>query len=138
MKEENKQVGKIIGIDYGSVRVGIAVSDKNAQFAIPFSVIENNSDLFAKIEKIAKDNEVKEMVMGESRDFSGKPNMIFLDSINLKEKLEEKGYKVYFEPEFMTSVQAERIQGKNTMSDASAAALILQSYLDKNYKNTNL
>ncbi len=138
MKEEHKQVGKIIGIDYGSVRVGIAVSDKNAQFAIPFSVIENNSDLFSKIEKIATDNEVKEIVMGESRDFSGKPNMIFLDSIDLKEKLEGKGYKVYFEPEFMTSIQAERIQGKNKMTDASAAALILQSYLDKNYKNTNL
>ncbi len=138
MKEEHKQVGKIIGIDYGSVRVGVAVSDKNAQFAIPFSVIQNDSDLISKIEKIAKDNEVKEIVMGESKDFNGKPNLIFLDSIDLKEKLEAKGYKVYFEPEFMTSIQAERIQGKNTMTDASAAALILQSYLDKNYKNNNL
>lgn len=134
MKEENKQNGKIIGIDYGSVRVGLAISDQNRQFAMPLSVISNDSDLVSKIDKIAIDNEVKEIVMGESLDFKGKPNMIFLDSIDLKEKLESKGYVVYFEPEFMTSVQAERFQGKTALTDASAAALILQSYLDKNYK----
>lgn len=133
MKSENKQTGKIMGIDYGSVRVGIAISDQNRQFAMPFSVIQNDSELISKIEKIAIDNNTKEMVMGESRDFSGKPNTIFLDSIDLKEKLESKGYVVYFEPEFMTSVQAERFQGKTSLTDASAAALILQSYLDKNY-----
>ena len=134
MKEENKQNSKIIGIDYGSVRVGVAISDQNRQFAMPFSVISNDSDLVSKIDKIAVDNEVKEIVMGESLDFKGKPNMIFLDSVDLKEKLEAKGYAVYFEPEFMTSVQAERFQGKTALTDASAAALILQSYLDKNYK----
>lgn len=134
MKEENKQNSKIIGIDYGSVRVGVAISDQNRQFAMPFSVISNDSDLVSKIDKIAIDNEAKEIVMGESLDFKGKPNMIFLDSVDLKEKLEAKGYVVYFEPEFMTSVQAERFQGKTALSDASAAALILQSYLDKNYK----
>ena len=134
MKEENKQNSKIIGIDYGSVRVGVAISDQNRQFAMPFSVISNDSDLISKIDKIAIDNEVKEIVMGESLDFKGKPNMIFLDSVDFKEKLEAKGYAVYFEPEFMTSVQAERFQGKTALTDASAAALILQSYLDKNYK----
>jgi RNase H-fold protein (predicted Holliday junction resolvase) len=39
---------------------------------------------------------------------------------------------VRLEPEFLTSVQAEKITGKNDMHDASAAAIILQSYLDKN------
>ena len=42
-----------------------------------------------------------------------------------------KGLIVFLEPEFMTSVAAERFQGKNDMHDASAAALILQSFLDK-------
>jgi RNase H-fold protein (predicted Holliday junction resolvase) len=38
---------------------------------------------------------------------------------------------VVFEPEFLTSHQAEYFQGKHDLLDASAAALILQSYLDK-------
>jgi hypothetical protein len=42
---------------------------------------------------------------------------------------------VIYEPEFMTSVQASRITGENDMLDASAAALILQSYLDKQVKD---
>ena len=41
------------------------------------------------------------------------------------------GFEVVLEPEFMTSAQAERLQGKNDKIDASAAALILQSYLDR-------
>lgn len=138
MTEENKQTGKILGIDYGSKRIGLAVSDENRQFAMPLSVIANDEDLMVKLEKIATDNEIKEIVMGESKDYSGKANLILMDSIELKEKLESKGYTVYFEPEFMTSVQAERFQGKTALTDASAAALILQSYLDKNYKTVNL
>jgi RNase H-fold protein (predicted Holliday junction resolvase) len=51
-----------------------------------------------------------------------------------KKQLETIGFQVVFEPEFMTSVQASQITGENEMSDASAAALILQSYLDKNKK----
>ena len=58
------------------------------------------------------------------------------ESLNLKRDLEEKGFVVHMEPEFMTSAAAERFQGKNDMIDASAAALILQSFLDKqNSKN---
>ena len=43
--------------------------------------------------------------------------------------LEKEGFTVFLEPEFMTSANAERFQGKNEMLDASAAALILQSFL---------
>ncbi|MFA6554555.1 MAG: RuvX/YqgF family protein [Candidatus Paceibacterota bacterium] len=122
---------RILGIDYGSKRIGLALSDENRQFALPLSVIQNTPFYFEEIEKIAIDNEVKEIVMGESRNYKGEPNEIFLDSLELKEKLEMKGFKVYFEAEFMTSMQAERFQGKTDLSDASAAALILQSYLDR-------
>ena len=47
------------------------------------------------------------------------------------EDLEKEGYIVHLEPEFMTSANAERFQGKNDMLDASAGALILQSFLDR-------
>ncbi len=127
--EDKKQ--RILGIDYGSKRIGLALSDENGQFAMPLSVIENDDMLIDKIRKIALDNEIGVIVMGESRNYDGKPNSILLDSITLKEDLEAEGYIVHFEPEFMTSVQAERFQGKTEMLDASAAALILQSYLDR-------
>ena len=125
------KINKILGIDYGGKRVGVAISDEGMKFALPVTVIENSPLLLEEVSKIALDNSAKEIVLGESNDYSGKPNPIMLEVIEFKKHLEEKGYIVHFELEFMTSVQAERLQGKNKMSDASAAALILQSYLDK-------
>jgi putative Holliday junction resolvase len=136
---------RLLGIDYGSKRVGVALSDEAGQFAIPYSVIANSrtisngslhsSGLIDEIENIASKNQVKEIVMGESRDYKGAANAIMVDGLKLKEQLESKGFIVHLEPEFMTSVQAERLQGKNAKSDSSAAALILQAYLDKEKKN---
>ena len=122
---------RILGIDYGSKRVGVAVSDPERKFALPVSVIENTPDLASEIEKIANENETTEIVLGESRNYKGEPNETLLDSMELKDDLESRNLTVYFEPEFMTSIQAERIQGKNAKLDASAAAIILQSYLDR-------
>ena len=122
---------RILGIDYGGKRIGVAISDEARQFALPVSVVSNTSLALDEIIKIAKDFDTTEMVMGESRDYQGKANTILLESLEFKNNLEKKGYIVHPEPEFMTSVAAERFQGKNQFHDASAAALILQSYLDK-------
>ncbi len=122
---------RILGIDYGSKRVGVAVSDENRQFALPVSVIQNTTDLVAEIEKIAASNKTKEVVLGESKNYKGEGNKILLASMEFKERLQAKGFTVIWETEFMTSIQAERFQGKTELTDASAAALILQSYLDR-------
>ena len=72
--------------------------------------------------------------MGESRDFHGKINEIMWKIEGFKKQLETMGKKVVYEPEFLSSVQASKITGENDMIDASAAAIILQSYLDRNNK----
>ncbi|MES2216698.1 MAG: RuvX/YqgF family protein [Patescibacteria group bacterium] len=126
---------KLLGIDYGSKRVGVAISDENNQFGLPLTVIQNtfaaSSDLAHEIQKLAKGYDINEIVLGESKNYKGEDNTIMAKSLELKKEMEGCGYLVHFEPEFMTSANAERFQGKNDMSDASAAALILQSFLDK-------
>jgi putative Holliday junction resolvase len=122
---------RVLGIDYGSKRSGVAVSDENRQFALPLIVVQNTRDLVEEIAKIALRHQAREIVLGESRNYKGEPNLILTDSIDFKKKLEARGLVVHFEEEFMTSAQAERLQGKNDKTDASAAALILQSYLDR-------
>ncbi|MCX6719444.1 MAG: RuvX/YqgF family protein [Candidatus Taylorbacteria bacterium] len=125
---------RILGIDYGTKRVGIAVSDEARRFALPVSVIANTRNLIGEIEKIAKANGVKEIVLGESRNYKGEPNVIFDEVDRFKHELERRGFLVYFELEFMTSAQAERFHKGSDKIDASAAALILQSFLDKKFK----
>jgi putative Holliday junction resolvase len=126
---------KYLGIDYGTKRVGIALSDEGATFALPLKVLpnsKNNHDLLDSINEVVCDNEVKTIVLGESKDFKGEDNKIMDKIREFKEVLENKlQIPVILEPEFLTSHAAEQFQGKNDMHDASAAALILQSYLDR-------
>ncbi len=123
---------RTLGIDYGDKRVGVAVSDEDGKFAFPLVVLKNTKSLLFEISEIIKDKEVGLVVVGESLNYAGEPNLIMKDIDRFVEELkEETALEVIYEPEFLTSVQAEKIQGKNQMLDASAAALILQSYLDR-------
>ena len=122
---------RILGIDYGSKRIGLALSDEGRQFAMPLIVINSTKNLLDEVLKIAKEKETTEIVMGESKNYKGEANVIMSESLEFKKQLETNGLTVHLEPEFMTSANAERFQGKHDMLDASAAALILQSFLDK-------
>ena len=122
---------RILGIDYGTKRIGVAVSDESRTFALPVVVVKNSDIALREIIEIARQHEAKEIVIGESRNYRLQPNAIFEEADAFKKELEKAGYKVHLELEFMTSVNADRFQGKTDMTDASAAALILQSYLDR-------
>ena len=134
---------KFLGIDYGSKKIGIAVSDDSANLAFPKCVIANDTELLEYITRIISEENIGAIVLGESRDFKGKENKIMKDIKSFKNILEEQfALPVYLEPEFLTSVEAARIphasdeprsrkQKKQTNRDDSAAALILQRYLEK-------
>lgn len=128
---------RILGIDYGSKRVGIALSDETKTIAVPYAVLPNDRNLFRDIKEFCEAREVKSIVMGESRDYKGNPNPIMKQITAFKAELErDLQMPVHLEPEFMTSEHAKRAEGEHPLLDASAAALILQSFLDKD-KNRN-
>ena len=126
---------KYLGIDFGEKRVGIAVSDEDGKIAFPTAVLPNDKELLKNIVDLCMKNAVETVVMGESRDYQGQINDIMWKINGFKKQLETIGFKVIFEPEFMTSIQASQITGENKMLDASAAAIILQSYLNRGIKN---
>jgi putative holliday junction resolvase len=121
-----------MGIDYGKKRVGVALSDEAGNFAMPETVLENGPDLMKKLNALIIERNVCEVVLGDSKDFSGKDNKIQEDIIKFKNEVQDKlGMSVVFEPELLTSKEAMHIQGEGKLLDASAAALILKGYLDK-------
>lgn len=127
---------RYMGIDFGSKRIGIAISDEEGNMAFPETVIENKNKNIEEIFSIIQKKEIGAIVIGESKDYQGKDNEIMGEIRNFVKKISSKTkLPIYFEPEFMTSAQAERLQGKNEFLDASAATIILQSYLDKKVKN---
>lgn len=121
-----------LGIDYGKKRVGIAYSDETGKVAFPLAILPNNENLVAQICGIAMDKKTNLIVLGESNNLDGTPNAIMKDIEVFKKNLSEiSGIEIHYEPEFWSSFQAERWQGKTEHVDASAAAIILQSFLDK-------
>jgi putative Holliday junction resolvase len=123
---------RYLGIDYGEKRVGIAVSDADGKFAFAKAVFPNNNKLIESVQKMCAEQKIGAIVVGESNDLNIMPNEIMKQIEPFKNNLERMiGLPVYFEPEFYSSAEAERIQGKVKNLDASAAAIILQSYLDK-------
>ena len=127
---------RYMGIDYGSKRVGVALSDEEGTMAFPKGVIPNNRFLMIELGKIVNDKKVERIVVGESKDFQMQDNPIFNDArFFAKELARQTGIEAEFEPEFMTSHQAARtnhvLGGNGGFLDASAATIILQSFLDK-------
>ena len=125
---ENKK--RLLGIDYGSKRIGVARTNEEGDMALPYSVIQNSGHILDDILKICTDNDISKIIVGESKDFEQKDNAIMKGIHTFVEQLRKSGKEVILHPEFMTSQQAQHDQGRNDMLDASAATIILQSYLD--------
>lgn len=122
---------RILGVDYGKKRVGVAMSDESGKFALPKAVLPSSPNLAEELSALAESSLIETIILGESRDYGGRENPLIADIHILERQLKEKGFEVILEPEYSSSVEAERFQGKNEMQDASAAAIILQRYLDK-------
>ena len=129
---------RILGIDFGTKKVGIAVSDKDSNFALPKVVLKNDKDLIKNIEKIIEENNISSIIMGESMNYKGEENPVMKSMKNFVNEIKKKSnLQIYFEPEFLTSSQVRNTQGESKMIDASAAALILQSFIDKRDSQKN-
>jgi putative Holliday junction resolvase len=133
---------KRLGIDFGSKRVGIAVSDEEGKIAFPKTIFKNDAMLAGAIKELSMTEHVGEIVIGES--FAEAANPIMIDIKRFADQIREStGLPVAFQKEYMTSVEARRpLDGKKSLIarktkqdaigkvDAAAAALILQRYLD--------
>lgn len=136
---------RYLGIDYGTKRIGLALSDESGSLAFPHSIIPTDAQTLASATSLIAKEGIGAVVIGESKDFGGMPNPVMKDIKRFKESLErETGIPVVYEPEFMTSAQAARpaegeerpsaspsAQVKQGPLDASAATLILQGYIDR-------
>lgn len=122
---------RYLGIDFGSKRIGVAISDDTLTVAFPYKTIINTSKAVEEVFEILKAERITKVVLGESKDKDMKDNPIMVLVYKFKKDLEEKGIEVDFHSEFFSSAQVVSIMGQQNKSiDASAAAIILQSYLD--------
>lgn len=130
---------KYLGIDYGSMKVGLALSDEAGVMGFPHSIVSNTPRLADELRSLIAKENVGAVVIGESRNLSGEENPIAKNARGLGELITEStGVPVFYESEVFTSAEARRAPAKEIKSrsakravavDSAAAALILTSYL---------
>lgn len=140
---------RYLGIDFGTSKVGLALSDEAGKMGFPHSVITNNADLLKSISALITKEGIGAIVFGESLDLSGNGNPVLAKAHAFANDLaQEHALPIFWEPEMFTTQVARRgmdgthpqhtantarqrdeERGHSKAIDASAAALILTSYL---------
>lgn len=133
-------MNRIIGLDVGKKRIGIAMSDPLLLIAQPYETIDRlpEKNAIEKIKKICHDNSVKKIIVGLPKNMNNTIGEQANDCIKFSEFFSEE-FEIIFEDERLTSKQAEHIlalQGKKytrnkALVDLKSACIILQQYLDR-------
>lgn len=135
---------RILGLDYGSKTVGVAVSDPLGITAQGVSTIWRKQEnklrqTLAQIEKLVEDYQVERIVLGYPKNMNNTVGERALKSLEFKEMLERRtGLPVVMWDERLTTVEANRTlmesgvrrENRKQYLDELAAIFILQSYLD--------
>jgi putative holliday junction resolvase len=133
--------GRILGLDLGQSRIGVAISDPERRLAVPLGTVRTGAPEDVKaIAALVRDHEIAAIVVGQPLSLSGRKG----EAADHAEKFAQAlrgflGVPVLLQDERLTTVQAERSLGelgvrgrdRRRIVDQSAATLILQAYLDR-------
>lgn len=136
---------RIMGLDFGSRTVGVAISDSLLLTAQGVEIIRRKEEnklrqTLARIEELIVENEVEEIVLGLPKNMNDTEGVRVELTKEFKDKLERRtGLPVYFWDERLTTVAADkammeagiRRENRKDYVDMIAATLILQGYLDR-------
>lgn len=142
----DKEYYKVMGLDYGDVRIGVALSDISRFLASGYETYTRKStekDL-NHLSEIIKQNNVKKVVFGLPLNMDGSRGIRVEKTESFAQKLKEKcDVEIDYYDERLSSVSAEEIlieagvkrEKRKEVIDKLAATIILQSYLDLNKEN---
>ncbi|MBX7157535.1 MAG: Holliday junction resolvase RuvX [Verrucomicrobiae bacterium] len=132
---------KVAAIDYGTRRVGLAISDELGMFAHPLAVVESDDPekRFQQVSDILEKSQVTDVLIGLPKHMDGSEREEALAVKAFACKLEQLGrFSVKLRDERLSTVQASRLMREAGRSakqqkskiDAAAAVVLLQAYLD--------
>jgi len=122
---------KVLGIDYGEKRIGLALSDESQTLARELTIL-SPKEFWQKIHQIIDEHQISQIVLGWPLNMEGKKTKKTEEAESFKLKVESKtGFKVGIVDERLSSQMAEKLPGGEQNVDSLAAQIILQNYLDK-------
>ena len=139
--------GRILGIDFGSKRVGVSLSDPLRIIASSYATIENNASLWSTLEEIVRKEDVAFIVVGMPLTLKGEAGQkagevkTFVDELGRRLGIEV----ITWDERFTTSIAQQSLRTMGTTKkqrrssreiiDAIAAAIMLQGFLDSTKKS---
>jgi putative Holliday junction resolvase len=137
---------RIMGLDYGKKRIGIAISDPLKTFAYSYLTINNDIKKFYELEKIIREKKVVKAILGIPNESKISPTSIvdevkkFKLDFESKFKLEvilwdETYTSVIAGQKILQSVKSKKKRQDKSLLDMNSAAIILQEYLDTSSRN---
>ena len=133
-------MSRLLGLDYGDQRIGVALSDPGCLIATPHSVLRHIGwgPTARAVRQLLEKTGSEYIVLGLPYNVDGSLGAQAQEVLGFAEVLRQQGLRVELQDERLTSMEAEdslRAGGKNwqqsrTLVDQVAAALILQAYLD--------
>jgi putative Holliday junction resolvase len=141
---ENKEISRLMGLDFGSKTVGVALSDPTGLIASPFEIVTREKEdklrrTLARIEEIIVEYNVKKIILGYPVNMDGSEGERVRKTEEFRDMLIRRtGLDVIFFDERLTTVEAHEIMSDANVKgidrkkyvDKIAAALILQGYMD--------
>jgi len=133
-------MSRILGLDWGSRRIGVAISDDRESFAVGYGVwSSNDADFFGQLEQTVRDENITLIVVGYPLTLRGEVGPKAQEVDRFIEKLEQRGYRTKRWDERYTSQDASNALARLGVSqkkqrgklDMPAATIMLQSYLDE-------
>lgn len=130
---------RVIGLDWGEKRVGVAVSDPLGISALPVRSLDNDDKLIENLKNIIREYDAGEIVLGLPRQMSGASGAAASKTMKFCEKLsKELPIKVSLWDERLTTKAAQGAfqasgaprKKRKAFIDAVAAGIMLQSYID--------
>jgi putative Holliday junction resolvase len=123
---------RILGVDYGEKRVGIAASDADEQVAFEIGIIPAE-DFFRQLPEVISQREIQKIVIGLPLNMSGQATEKTAEVRSFTEKLKSLLPEMQFDyaDERLSSQMASSISGSQKNIDGLAAQVFLQNYLDR-------
>jgi putative Holliday junction resolvase len=128
----------VLGVDVGTVRVGVAVSDPDRLVATPLDTVPGGEDLAVRLVRLAAEEACDTVVVGLPRALSGRDTDSTRVARTVADGVRAAGLRVELWDERLSSVEAERVllvagrrrAQRRTERDRVAATIILQGWLD--------
>ncbi len=131
---------RILGIDYGQKRIGLAMSDPLKITSQPMPFLANDKNMWANLKKFIQDNEISEIVIGLPITMKGTNSEMTVEVEKFSKELESiVSIPIILQDERLSTMESEKFlisanvsrEKRKLVRDSMAACIILQDFLER-------